>query len=203
MIKRNRHTVSGIFASVCTEDRGVDPETLKQVLILATEIAREGREGRRIGTMFVVGDLEAVMERSYPLVLDPLLGHPSEAKQINDPWARESFKEFAQLDGAFLVDDHGVVQSAARYVETTVKDIHIPPGLGTRHLAGASISLVTDAVAVVVSESALVRVFDGGEIVSEVIPELWILERYGWGLIGPSAERHTEGTTTLLTRTSE
>lgn len=39
---------------------------------LAVEIAREGREGRRIGTLFTFGDADAVLRRSRPLILDPL-----------------------------------------------------------------------------------------------------------------------------------
>lgn len=39
--ERVRPPVSGIFGEICTEKRGVDPATLKQVLTLATEIARE------------------------------------------------------------------------------------------------------------------------------------------------------------------
>lgn len=194
-------TVSGIFREVCSERREVDPLTLKEVLTLATEIAREGREGRRIGTMFVVGDTEAVMARSRPLVLDPLYGHSDESKRIDDSWARESFKEFAQLDGAFIVRDDGVVVSAGRYIESLVRDIDLPTGLGTRHLAGASITATTKAVAAVVSESAVVRVFDDGEIISEIVPELWILERYGWGFLGPDAEQRTEGGTTVFRKT--
>jgi diadenylate cyclase len=45
-------------------------------------------------------------------------------------------------------------------------------------LAGASISKVTDAVSIVVSESSIVRVFDAGTIVAEIIPELWLLDHY-------------------------
>ena len=87
--------------------------TLRRVVNLAVEIAREGREGRKIGTLFVVGDSEAVLGRSRPMILDPLYGHPHESKRIEDPNLRETLKELAQLDGAFVVSDEGVVLSAA------------------------------------------------------------------------------------------
>lgn len=200
--EQNPRRVSGLFRDVCTAERGVNPETLQQVLTLATEIAREGREGRRVGTLFTVGDADAVLRRSRRLVLDPLYGHADESKRIEDSWARESFKEFAQLDGAFVVADDGVVVSAGRFIECRMKDIELPTGLGTRHLAAASISKATGAVAVVVSESAVVRVFDDGEIISEIVPELWILERFGWGFLGPEADRQTEGGTTVFQKPS-
>jgi hypothetical protein len=55
-------------------------------------------------------------------------------------------------------------------------------------VAAASITKQTKAVAVVVSESSIVRVFDDGEIISEIIPELWMFARYGSHLAGPISE---------------
>ena len=46
-------------------------------------------------------------------------------------------------------------------------------------MAAASITRTTSAVAVVVSESSMVPVFDNGGIVGEIIPELWMLRQYG------------------------
>lgn len=165
---------------VCREYRQVDPDVLRSVLTLGLEIAREGREGRRIGTLFTVGDAEAVMRDSRPLVMDPLLGHSDEDKHITRPDLRESVKEFAQLDGGFVVTGEGVVLSAARYFDASSQGIELPLGLGSRHMAGASISLHTAAIAVVVSESAMVRIFRGGELETEIVPELWMLRRYGF-----------------------
>jgi diadenylate cyclase len=164
---------------VCSERRGVNTRTLKKVVQLAVEIAREGREGRKIGTLFVIGDSEEVISHSRPLILDPLAGHPDEKKRLDDPDVRETLKELAQLDGAFVVSDKGVVISAARYLDAVSDDLDIPLGLGSRHVAAASISKQTEAVAVAVSESSVVRMFDDGELVSEIIPEIWMLGGYG------------------------
>ena len=164
---------------VCSERRGVNTRTLRKVVELAVEIAREGREGRKIGTLFVVGDSGEVIRHSRPLILDPLAGHPDERKRLDDPDMRETIKELAQLDGAFVVSDEGVVISAARYLDAVSDDLDIPLGLGSRHVAAASISNQTGAVAVAVSESSVVRMFDDGELVSEIIPEIWLLGGYG------------------------
>jgi hypothetical protein len=43
-------------------------------------------------------------------------------------------------------------------------------------MAAASISKNTNCIAVVVSESSMVRVFDNGELISEIIPEIWLLK---------------------------
>ena len=169
-----------IFGSVCERTHCGDGRrrTLEEVLQLAAEIAREGREGRKIGTLFVVGDVEQVLEHSRPLLLDPLYGHPSELLHVERPDLRETVKELAQLDGAFLVADDGTFVSAGRFIDV---DLSMPsnflPGLGTRHAAAASISRSTDAVAVVVSQSSVVRVFSRGEVRAEVIPEIFLMSR--------------------------
>jgi hypothetical protein len=41
-----------------------------------------------------------------------------------------------------------------------------------------------------------VRVFDDGEIISEIIPELGLLQRHGFRLSGPN-EAHTEDQLTV------
>lgn len=174
-----------LIHDICSEDRGINSETLEQVIILAVELAREGREGRKIGTLFVVSDSEAVLERSRNLILDPLWFHPAAAKHVSDPNLRETVKELAQLDGAFIVSDAGVVLSACRYISASAKGVDLPMGLGSRHMAAASITSETNAIAVVVSESSVVRVFDNGEIIAEIIPELWLLRRYGLHLSRP------------------
>lgn len=162
-----------------------DPKVLESSIELAVEIAREGREGRRIGTMFTIGDEENVLKHSRLLILDPLAGHSYERKYIEDQSLRGTIKELAQLDGAFVISGRGVVISACRYIDTTVSDLDLPLGLGSRHLAGASISKATRAIAVVVSESSMVRVFDGGSLIAEIIPELWLINRHIVNLPAP------------------
>jgi diadenylate cyclase len=168
-----------VLDEVCSERRGVNNKTLRRVVNLAVEVAREGREGRKIGTLFVVGDSEAVLKHSRPMILDPLYGHPHESKRIEDSNLHEVLKELAQLDGAFVVSDDGVVLSAARYIDAVSNHLELPLGLGSRHVAAASVSSRTDAVAVAVSESSTVRMFDDGELVAEIVPELWLLGGYG------------------------
>uniref|UniRef100_A0A7V4G797 DAC domain-containing protein n=1 Tax=Desulfobacca acetoxidans TaxID=60893 RepID=A0A7V4G797_9BACT len=185
------------FEKICAKKQGLNRAVLEQVITLALEIAREGREGRKIGTLFTVCDAPAVLRRSKCLILDPLLGHPDEVKHIDDPDMRETIKELAQLDGAFVVSDDGVVISACRYLNASSEGIHLPLGLGSRHMAAASISRETNAIAVVVSESSLVRVFDHGELVSEIIPELWMLSRYSLHLTQPYTETTEEQLTVL------
>ncbi len=188
---------SQVYEEICTEKREVDRRVLEQTVSLAVEIAREGREGRKIGTLFVVGDSGEVIKRSKPLILDPLHGHPDESKQIENPDTRETIKELAQLDGAFLISNAGVVLSAARYIDAASDNLDLPLGLGSRHVAGASISRQTRAVAVVVSESSMVRMFDDGELVSEIVPELWMIDGYTSRMEGRIFTRRDEDVTVI------
>jgi diadenylate cyclase len=181
--------LEAVFGPVADRTRcsEVIRRTLEQVIELAVEIAREGREGRKIGTLFTVGDVDEVLERSRPLLLDPLYGHAPELLDVSRPEFRETVKELAQLDGAFIVRSDGTFVSAGRFVEVDINDeTNFVAGLGSRHAAAASISRATAAIAVVVSQSSVVRVFARGELLAEVIPELFLLSRER--LLMPSAD---------------
>jgi len=166
-----------IVDRICALVAWCPPEVLQPLLELAIGIAREGREGRRIGTLFTFGHADAVIAHSRPLILDPLAGHVPHATRIFDENLRGTIKELAQLDGAFVVSEDGVVRAACRYLDASVEDIDVPLGLGSRHLAAASVSKRLGVVAIVVSESAIVRVFYRGELIAEIIPELWLFRR--------------------------
>ena len=112
-----------LLKKVLDQTEKVNKETIEKVIWLAIEIAREGREGRKVGTLFVISDSEEVLRHSKPLILDPLFGHPDEAKHLDDPNMRETIKELALLDGGFVVSDDGVCLSACRYIEASVEGI--------------------------------------------------------------------------------
>jgi len=186
-----------MFESILCQAVDYDPEVLEALIGLAVEIAREGREGRRIGTLFTLGDEEAVLMRSRALILNPLEGHPETARHIADPNLRGTLKELAQLDGAFVVSSSGVVLAACRYLDAAASPIELPLGLGSRHIAAAHISSATGAVGIVVSESSVVRLFCHGSIIGEIIPELWMLKRYDLG--GKAMVKETQGDLAVIT----
>lgn len=194
--------ISYLLQDICTDERGINLETLEQVILLAVEIAREGREGRKVGTLFVISDSEEVLQRSRPLILDPLWNHPDDKLTIESADMRETAKELAQLDGAFVISDGGIFQSAARYIDASSVGIDLPLGLGSRHVAAAAITKATRAVAIVVSESSVVRIFDNGELLAEIIPELWLLRRYGLHVGLPHSTRR-KGEMTVVSKESE
>lgn len=189
-----------MFESILCQVTEYDPAILESLIELAVEIAREGREGRRIGTLFTLGDEQTVLARSRSLILDPLAGHPQSARHVSDPNLRGTVKELAQLDGAFVVSRDGFVLSACRYLDAITAEVDMPLGLGSRHIAAANMSAVTNAVAIVVSESAVVRLFCHGRLVGEIIPELWMIDRT-IQMRGP-VKKETFGEMTVLTPSS-
>lgn len=192
--------MSNIFKHICTQERNVSPVVLQSVLELAVELARQGREGRKIGTIFTIGDEVNVIKCSRSLILDPLQGHADNLKKIDNSGMRETVKELAQLDGAFVISNSGVVISAARYLEAPSEGVILPLGLGARHLAAAAISKHTSAVAVVVSLSSIILVFDDGEIFGEVLPELWAVGRESIFISNPHIEESKKETITVVTK---
>jgi diadenylate cyclase len=191
-----------MFESILCQVTEYDPDIFQALIELAVEIAREGREGRRIGTIFTLGNEQAVLARSRPLILDPLAGHPDSARNVSDPNLRGTIKELAQLDGAFVVSAAGVFVAACRYLEASGISTDVPFGMGSRHLAAAAISATTGAVGIVVSESSTVRIFCHGQLKAEIIPELWLMNRYEVQLQGPITRENVGGLAVVTPRSS-
>lgn len=146
-------------------------DTLRTVVDLALEIGREGREGKPVGTLFVVGDTRKVLASSHPTGFDPVRGYSRKERNLADPRVREGIKEIAQMDGAIIIAPDGTVEAAARYIDVPAEGLSLAKGLGARHWVAAAVSRATKAVAVAVSESSgTVRIFQNGEIVLRVEP---------------------------------
>ncbi len=147
----------------------VNPEVFEQVLELAIQIAAEGREGKPLGALFVVGDYENVSRYTTQLVLNPFKGHDELERNILDPRLAETIKEFCAIDGAFLIRGDGVIEAAGAFLHPGFPHEELPMGLGARHAAAAGITAVTNSIAVTVSASTgTIRVFRKGKIVIEI-----------------------------------
>lgn len=145
----------------------VKPEVLERVIGVATELSVEGREGRPVGCLFVVGDTPRVERLIKPLVLNPFFGYKEEDRNILNPFMDETVKEFSSIDGAFIIRGDGVLLSAGSLVQATDVEHTLPSGLGSRHAAAAAISVATDCISIVVSSSSgQVTLFRRGEMLS-------------------------------------
>jgi diadenylate cyclase len=148
----------------------VTPAVFERVLTLAGELGVEGREGRPVGTIFVIGDSDHVLAQSSQLVINPFHGYSESERNLLDPGLEETIKEFSAIDGAFVVRGDGVVMAAGRYLAPNYRlDGKLPQGLGTRHQAAAGITAVTLAVALCISQSTgTVSIFKEGRLITDI-----------------------------------
>jgi diadenylate cyclase len=169
-------------------ETSVPLETLREVVDLAVEIGREGREGKPVGTMFVVGDTRKVLSQCHEAGFDPVKGYSREQRNLHDPRIRESIKEVAQLDGAFIISSDGTVERAAQLIDTSPVNLTLSKGLGSRHWAAAAISKNTKAIAIVVSESTgTARIFQDGAVVLRIEPFRRAMKWKGYEYEPPAA----------------
>ena len=145
----------------------IKPEVFERVIGLAGEIAVEGREGKPIGTIFVLGDTNSVNAHVRQLIINPFRGYSEAERNIIDPGLAETIKEFASIDGAFVITGDGVILSAGSYLRPQLTESHemLPGGFGARHAAAAGITSCTKALAITISESTgMVNIFKNGVI---------------------------------------
>jgi len=144
----------------------INVELLKAVMKIAFDISSKGREGKKIGTAFIVGDVEEVMMRSHQMILNPYTGQNDVDRNILDRKNWESVKEFAQLDGVFVISENGLVEAAGRYLDVDARDIEVEKGLGGRHVSAAAITRDTVSIAITISESGgVIHIYmDGKEL---------------------------------------
>ncbi|ERP38831.1 diadenylate cyclase [Chitinivibrio alkaliphilus] len=157
-------------SSIVPDD--VKPEILERVLGLASEISLEGREKHPVGTIFVVGDTNRVNTYVTQLIINPFRGLSESERNILDPGLQETVKEFAAIDGAFVITGDGVVVSAGSHLRPELSSEQkenrrdLPSGLGARHAAGADITACSNSIAITISESTgQITVFKNGDIV--------------------------------------
>ena len=143
----------------------VQPEVFNAALNIACELAAQGRENRKVGTIFVLGDEEKVLQLSRQMIMNPFSGYSEDERNILNPELEETIKEFSAIDGAFVIKSDGVIVTAGRHLSAALDSRDFPSGLGSRHIAAAGITNVTKAVAMVVSESSgNVSVFKNGKL---------------------------------------
>jgi DNA integrity scanning protein DisA with diadenylate cyclase activity len=146
-------------------------EVLRSIVDLAVEIGQEGREGKKVGTLFVVGNHRKALSMSHEQVHDPFKGYGRKERSIRSPKVRESIKEIAQIDGAFIIGSDGIAYAAGRILDAPAEGLTLSKGLGARHWAAAAISKACNCIAIAVSESTgTVRIFQNGRVVLRIEP---------------------------------
>jgi DNA integrity scanning protein DisA with diadenylate cyclase activity len=150
-------------------DTDVRDVVFDAVFHICTEISIEGREGKAVGTTFLIGDTKNVLDKSRQIILNPFEGHKPESRVVMNTDLKENIKALAQLDGAFVITGDGFVESVGRYITVDTSTVKLPPGMGTRHNSVAAITAVTKAVGIVVSQSGGgITVFRNGQILKKI-----------------------------------
>lgn len=153
------------WISAFLEGTDIREEVFEEVYTLSLELSREGREGKQIGTTFLIGSAPEVLARSTQLILNPFEGHPLSVRNVATSEIRETVKELSQIDGAFVISGDGIIEAAGRYITIDTSQASIPKGLGTRHASVAGLTLETPAVGIVLSQSGgKVSLFKDGRI---------------------------------------
>jgi DNA integrity scanning protein DisA with diadenylate cyclase activity len=148
--------------------------TIMAAVDIALDVGAIGREGKSVGTIFVVGDSDNVMKLSHQAVFNAFKGYPKKERMIGLHEVVESLKELAKLDGAIVISEDGCVEAAGRHLDAgsaMSKQQKEFRGLGARHRAAIGITKETKAVAIVVSESTgKITIFEKGHMISTLEP---------------------------------
>ena len=151
-------------------DEHIKRAVFHRVLSLALALGQHGREGRRVGALFVIGAAKQVLEHSEQMILNPFKGYDEKQRNILDQSMTETVKEYSSLDGAFIIRGNGVIETAGARLKVGLSE-GLPSGLGARHAAAAGITANTKSIAFTVSESdGAVRVWRAGRLVASFGP---------------------------------
>lgn len=141
----------------------------ERVLRLALELAHEGREGKPVGALFVLGDHREVQKYSHEGRINPFRGYTEKERNMLDDSISDTVKELAKMDGAFIVKGNGVITAACATLRPAITGDPLPQGLGSRHAAAAAITAVTKSIAITLSESTGdVRIWRRGVMITEI-----------------------------------
>ena len=163
--------VDKIFFNISTLNLAehISPEVIESAINVGLEIGKEGREGRKVGTAFIIGNPDELKKYTKQMIINPFLGYPEEMRNITDPNMKETLKNYAQLDGVFLVSDKGVIMTAGAYLNVDGNCVELPSGYGTRHRCSAAMTKTCDCIAIVISESGgLLSIFKGGRVMMKL-----------------------------------
>ncbi len=141
----------------------------QRTLTIALELANEGREGKSVGALFVIGSVRELQKYTEQHIINPFRGYGEKERNLLDDHMRNTVKEFAAIDGAFIIKGNGVIVSAGTTLRPDIGGQDLPQGLGARSTAAAAITASTRCIAITVSESTgAVRLWRRGKMITEI-----------------------------------
>ena len=75
----------------------VHPEVFGAILNLSIELAAQGREGRKVGTSFIIGDHDRVLQLSRQMIINPFMGYSEAERNVLNPELKETSRNSPPL----------------------------------------------------------------------------------------------------------
>jgi len=145
---------------------GLPVNVVERCLDILIGLSLKGYEGRAIGAIYLIGDVEGVRMNTTQMIINPFKGWSGIS--IMDPAQLPTFEAYTQLDGAILFDRRGFARSAGLMIhlkgwqnaEPSGGDLpQSTKGRGTRWRAAKYITSVTGTIAITLSHSGDIAVF--------------------------------------------
>ncbi len=158
------------------EKKNIPRKLIQRVLNLLIGLSLKGYEGRSIGTIMLIGDIEGVRKHTTQMIINPFKGWNE--VNILDPTYQSTFESFSQIDGAMVIDSRGMAHYAGRMIHVrgetecsaAVDGSSVPrkKGSGTRWRAARFITERTRTVALTLSSSGNITAFMNGREVGKL-----------------------------------
>ena len=151
--------------------KGAPVKVIERALHILVELSLRGYEGKPVGALYLIGDVDGVRRNSSQMIINPFKGW--DRISILDPKQELTFQAYTQLDGAILIDTRGYARSAGFMIHVKrsrgpdhVQNEYDPiqgKGRGTRWRAASYITSVTSTTALILSHHGDIFVFNGGK----------------------------------------
>jgi DNA integrity scanning protein DisA with diadenylate cyclase activity len=158
-----------------TTCKGSKKVILNKILDIQMGLSLKGYEGRSVGAIYLLGDIEGIRRNSTQMIINPFKGW----KDINikDDKQLATIESFTQLDGALIIDNRGFIHYAGRMInvsdDTSLND-HSDfrrrkgKGSGTRWRAAKYITTKTKTIAITLSSNGNITVFEKGDEIGRI-----------------------------------
>lgn len=168
--------IDGILEKVMS-GQVVKKRVLRRTLDIMIGLSLKGYEGKAVGAIFLIGDIEGIRRHTSQMIINPFKGW----KDINilDEKQKPTFEAFCQLDGAFVLDHRGYAHYAGRMIQVRGgmdcerddpgrRSIDRNNGTGTRSRASRYITEMTKTIAVSLSHNGEITLFERGKEIGRI-----------------------------------
>ncbi|MBN1390878.1 MAG: diadenylate cyclase [Candidatus Thermoplasmatota archaeon] len=165
------HIINRVMSGQVSKKR-----VLRRTLDILIGLSLKGYEGKPVGAIFLIGDIEGIRRHTSQMIINPFKGW----RDINilDEKQMPTFEAFCQLDGAFVLDHRGFAHYAGRMIQVRgetdcgKEDPGKHPidrnGTGTRSRASRYITERTKTIAVSLSHSGEITLFERGKEIGRI-----------------------------------